>query len=150
MPKFYKYNIEDLKFLQKNVCDYKAVDEFRNRHFYYTCSCCHKEELYVESPVVKDELWKETLEKLGIENNEHISKAIVFRYPAEKQYWPAIRFYRLFNEINEVTPDDSYVMLCRECVEKGIGRELYIEDLVDCDMTKTIAHKFKSGKIKNH
>ena len=144
MPKFYKYNIEDLKKLQEGGCDCEAVDRFRDRHLYYTCSCCHNEGLYVESPVIKDELWKEILKNLNIKDNEEIGHAKIYRFPEEKQYWPAVRFYILFKEINETEPDDSYVMLCRDCMEKGLGRELYAEDLEDCIMTRNIIHKFKN------
>lgn len=144
MPKFYKYDIEDLKKLQEEGCDCEAVNRFRDRHFYYTCSCCHNEGLYVESPIIKDELWKEILKNLNIKDNEEISHAKIYRFPEEKQYWPAVRFYRFFKEINETEPDDSYVMLCRDCMEKGLGRELYAEDLEDCIMTRNIIHKFKN------
>lgn len=144
MPKFYKYNIEDLKKLQEEGCDDKSVNRFRERHFYYTCSCCHNEGLYVESPVIKDELWKEILKNLNIKDNEKISHSNAYKLPKEKQYWSAVIFYRLFKQINEVVPDDSYVMLCRECMEKGLGRELYAEDLEDCIMTRNIIHKFKN------
>lgn len=144
MPKFYKYNIEDLKKLQEEGCNHKTANRFRERHFYYTCSCCHNEELYVESPIIKDELWKEILKNLNIKDNEEIGHSNAYKLPEEKQYWSAVIFYRLFEQINKVEPDDSYVMLCRDCMEKGLGRELYAEDLKDCIMTKNIIHKFKN------
>ena len=145
MAKFYKYDIDDLKELQASGCDATAINLFRDRHFYYTCSCCHKEELYVESPVVKDELWSEAIGNLGIEDNTNDGKLTLYSLPHDRSLWAAVRFYRLFKEINEVIPDESYTMLCRGCMERGLGRELVKGDLVDCDMTRGIIHKFKDS-----
>lgn len=144
MPIYFKYNLEDLKELAESGCDNTSANAFRDKHRYYTCSCCHKEEHYIDSPVLKDNVWKEITNNLNIKDNDEISHAVVYRVPKEQEFREAVKFYRLFKETNEVVPDDKYVMLCRECMEKGLGRELYKEDLEDCLMTRRIINKFKS------
>ena len=147
MPKFYKYTTRDLIELQKEGCNCESINRFRDKHYYYTCTNCHKEELYTESPVVKDNIWNKIIGKLGIRDNAEIPHAKMYNVPKEKEYAEAVRFYRLFKTINEVEPDESYVMLCRQCMETGLGRELYAEDLEDCGMTKNIIGRFKSKTL---
>lgn len=145
MPIYFKYNLEDLKELVESGCDTSSkTNEFKGKHHYYTCSCCHKEELYDDSPVLKEEVWNEVLDNLNIKDNDEISHAVVYRIPKEPEFQEAVRFFRLFKEINEVVPDDKYVMLCRDCMERALGRELYKEDLEDCLMTRIIINKFKN------
>ena len=146
MPIFFKYTIEDLGKLSDGGCDHESVNKFIDRHHYYTCICCGKEELYNDSPVLKDELWKEATGKLGIGCGDGCSVAVVRRVPEEKELREAVLFHRLFKSIRKVTPDGSYSMLCRECVERSLGRELFAEDLEDCEMTRRIIHRFKSRK----
>lgn len=148
MPTFFKYDVEDLKELL-DACErnsVKDINKFISKHNYYTCSCCHKEERYVDSPVVVDELWQEILFRLGIEDNNEIKVGEAYFLPNNPEHKSAMRFYKTFKQINKVTPDGEYVMLCRDCMEKALGRPLYKEDLKRCEMTDNIIDKFKSKK----
>ena len=148
MPTFFKYDVEDLKELL-DACERnsdKDTNNFISKHNYCTCSCCHKEERYVESPVVTDELWQEILFRLGIEDNNKIKCGETYFLPNNPKQKAAMNFYKTFKQINEVIPDGEYVMLCRDCMEKALGRPLYKEDLKRCEMTDRIIDKFKSKK----
>lgn len=145
MPKFYKYTLEDVVELFNNCNDLDYLNKFNNTHLYYTCSCCGKEELYVKSPVVNDELWETTVKKLGLRENK--KPCVCYSYSLSRltsEQVKAVRFYNQFKNLIKVEDDSTYTMLCRSCVEKAIERKLHKEDLKPCIMTDMVIDEYES------
>lgn len=140
MPKYFKISIDDLPELMDACETVEELNEFVDAHYRYTCSCCGKDELYVHSPVLKDEVWKTVLHNANITRREMRGVSFGRRVSHQKE----VRFYNALRRMLDVTPDDEYIMLCRDCMEKCLGRKLYKEDLADCNMTRNIINEFES------
>lgn len=139
MPKYYKYDIDDLKELHEACRTVGGLNKWVDGHYRYTCSCCGRDELYHQSPVLGNEMWNGVCKTLGLEypNGKHPNNiGRTYRLPRDKDGQAAVRFYRFFDEIGRVRGDDTYTMLCRGCVEKALGRPLVKADLPDCGLNR--------------
>lgn len=153
MAVFYKASLEDILEFQK-TCTSQAssYNEFIRKHHYYQCSCCGKTELYDRSPVLEDDMWETCCEKLGLkELNESTSKKLTFK---DLGYWNsdglkndeqkrAYVFYKAIEQLSNVRNDGEYCMLCRECVEKALGRPLKKSDLPHCSMNDNLLKEYE-------
>lgn len=142
MPKYFELTKEELPKLQEACKSPRGLSDFIDTHYHYTCSCCGKDELYMKSPVLKGDVWRKALQGLGIK--EFVPRGISHAYRLPKGYEQEVRFFNVVRTMCKTVPDNKYTMLCRDCVEKGIGRELYKDDLADCLMTRNIIDEFKN------
>lgn len=140
MPKYFKITMDDLPELMDACETVEGLNGFVDTHYPIYLFVLRKDELYVRSPVLKDEVWKAMLRNANIARREMRGVSFGRRVPHQKE----IRFCNALRRMLDVTPDDEYIMLCRDCMEKCLGRKLYKEDLADCNMMRNIIGEYES------
>ena len=133
--KYYRYSEEDMRDIL-NAKDKRELMGVWNRinenDLMITCSACNNDYLYLESPVLKDEVWKKVTAYYNLHDGG-ILRAISVPHDIN-----ASKIHKLKVLMN-VDRHNTDVCVCRKCMEKALGHHLCVSDLdVGVAMNKKI------------
>ena len=102
-----------------------------------TCSACKNDYPYFESPVLKDDVWK------NVTTYYNLHDGCIMRAASVPQEINASKIYKLKMLMN-VRTSNTEVCVCRQCMEKALGHPLRESDLnAVVPMNKNIINKLK-------
>ena len=96
------------------------------------CKICGKELLYggSESPMLKEHVWETIVAKYGLTRYEICAETNFSR-----SYRSYLKIKKLNNNVKFNDSQDYHLYICKDCMERALGRHLTYDDLVDhpCD-----------------
>lgn len=138
--KYYRYSEKDIRDIL-NAKDKRELMGVWNRinenGLMITCSACKNDYPYFESPVLKDDVWK------NVTTYYNLHDGCIMRAASVPQEINASKIYKLKMLMN-VRTSNTEVCVCRQCMEKALGHPLHESDLkAVVPMNKKIINELK-------